>query len=199
MPGVNRKSKHPELFSCFVANCSSIDEVIPFLNGREHLFGALRQNTELRTSLALTQPQALLLEARAVRQSLQVAQHHSASQFSLSRATYLSRLAEMGSRVGLRIEVASQFDLATTFWSQGEALASVKILQHLRRRDDLKAQDILVEASEILADLVSSWASAILDLSNVKRAPKQPMQDSNLLTKLFRSISHLPTGNWTAT
>ena len=136
----------------------SIDEVIPFLNGREYLFGSVRRNNELRASLALTQPQAVLLEAKSVRQSLQVTQHHSASQFCLSRATYLSRLAEVGSQVGLRIEVASQFDLARTFWSQGEASASVRILQHLKRRDDLKAQDILVEASEILADLVSPLA-----------------------------------------
>ena len=138
----------------------SIEEVIPFLNGREYLFGTLRRNNELRASLALTQPQAALLEAKSVRQSLQVAQHHSASQYCLSRATYLSRLAETGSHIGLRIEIASQFDLAKTFWSQGEASASVRILQHLKRRDDLGAQDILIDASEILADLVSSFAGA---------------------------------------
>ena len=158
------KSKHAVLFRASWLILISIDEVISFLNGREYLFGAIRRNNELRTALALTQPQTLLLEARSVRQSLQVAQHHSASQFSLSRATYLSRLAEMGSNVGLRIEVASQLDLARTFWSQGEASASVKILQHLRHRDDLKAQDIPVDASEILADLVSPPVNAPLSV-----------------------------------
>jgi hypothetical protein len=105
--------------------------------------------------LALTKPQALLLEARTVRHSLQVAQHHLASQFSLSRATYLSSLSDEAVEMGLHIEAASQFDLASTFWEQGEASASVKILQRLRDRDDLKTQSIPIEMSDILADLVS--------------------------------------------
>jgi serine-protein kinase ATM len=107
----------------------------------------------------LTIPQALLLEARIVRQSLQISHHHSAAQFSLSKATYLSRLSEKASSIGLRLEAASQFELAKTFWSQGESSAAVKLMQRLRHSSDLKTQDVSVDLSEILADLVGnlSW------------------------------------------
>jgi ataxia telangiectasia mutated family protein len=133
----------------------SIDHIVPFLNGREYLFDTIRRNEEIRKALALTPPQSLLLEARVVRQSLQVARHHPVSQFSLSRATYLSQLAERAAKVGIQIEAAAQFDLARTFWDQGEMSAAVKIMQHIRDQHDLEKQDIPVDRSEILADLVS--------------------------------------------
>jgi hypothetical protein len=117
---------------------------------------------------------------------LQVSQHHSAPQLSLSKATYLSRLSEKAASVGLRLEAASQFELAKTFWSQGEPSAAVKLLQRLRESNDLKTQDVPVDLFEILTDLVGD-PSCISAYANHLRDPKLQMPGLN------RRTTSLPT------
>ncbi|ETN42278.1 uncharacterized protein HMPREF1541_04219 [Cyphellophora europaea CBS 101466] len=142
------------------------DVVSRFLNTREYVFGTISRSQHLRTAVGLTAPQALLLEARSVRQSLQLAQKHNSAQFSLSRATYFSDLSRTAEPLGVNIEVASHYDLARTLWAQEEASASVKILRGLSQSSDLDKQAIPVTLSEILADLGQKVTEARLEPPN---------------------------------
>lgn len=142
------------------------DAVSQFLSTREYLFGTIHRNHHLRAAIGLTSPQAVLFEARSVRSSLQLAQQHESSQFALSRATYFSGLSQVAEPLGVNIEVAAQYDLARTLWSQQETEASVKILRSLSKHPSLGKQDIPITLSEILADLGQKVTEARLEPPN---------------------------------
>lgn len=139
------------------------DQLSQLLEGREDIFRNIRRNPPIRRALKLTEPQALLLEAETVRQSLKLAQHHENSQFCLSRATYLVHLSRTASTLGISINGAAQYDLAKTLWSQNEAAASIRILRTLREQTDLSKQTIAVSAPDVLAELAHKVAEARLE------------------------------------
>ena len=102
-----------------------------------------------------------LFEVRVVRDSLNVAGSHDASQSSLNKAMYLTKLANLPSHAGLKLESIAQYDLAKILWGQGEMTASIQMLRQLRERDDLPQGAIVVSRSEILAELVSNFLSRL--------------------------------------
>jgi serine-protein kinase ATM len=141
----------------------NFETVSQFLNAREYILGCVSRSPQLRAAVSLTAPQVLLGEARVVRQSLLLAQQHDSHQFSLARATYFAKLSSAAERLGVTIDVSSQFDMAQTLWRQDERAAAVKILQDLRARKDLSTQDIPVARSEILAELGQQVSQARLE------------------------------------
>ena len=142
---------------------ADFDQLSHLLRGREEILHNIRCNAPIRRALKLTEPQALLLEAKTVRQSLKLAQHHENSQFCLSRATYLVHLSSTASTLGISIDGAAQYDLAKTLWSQNEAAASVRILRTLREQPDLSKQTIPVSTPDVLAELAQKVAEARLE------------------------------------
>jgi len=136
----------------------SFDNISPLLLGREAWWAALKRNKYLQDAFSLTPPQTLLLEIQAVRESLRMAQSHDVPQFCLNRAMYLSELSEAAATLGLKVDVAIQYDLAKTLWAQEEIAGSIRILHHLSDRQDLADQAIVISKAEILKELVSiAW------------------------------------------
>ncbi|KIV93243.1 hypothetical protein, variant [Exophiala mesophila] len=137
----------------------------PLLLGREATLGVLRQDSQLQLSTAMTVSQVLLQEIRTIRQSLDLASDDKASQaqFSLNRAMILSVLGHMAAEVGLKVDVAIQYDLARTLWSHDETSGAINILQSLKDRGDLSDQGILVTKAELLTDLGQKIAEARLE------------------------------------
>ncbi|OCT45322.1 Serine/threonine-protein kinase tel1 [Cladophialophora carrionii] len=139
------------------------DALSPLLAGREAAFAAVRRNERLQSSFLVSLHQALLLEFRVTRQSLEVASSYDEPQFCLNRAMYLSELNHLAQRVGLQVDVATNYDLARTLWEQEEASASIGILEDLRSRKDIAKQAIAVTRADILTDLGHKIAEARLE------------------------------------
>ncbi len=102
-----------------------------------------------------------LFEVKVVRDSLNVAGSHDASQSSLNKAMYLAKLSSLPSHSGLNLESIAQYDLAKILWGQGQMTASIQMLRQLRDRDGLPQGAIVVSRSEILAELVSKSLSKL--------------------------------------
>jgi len=139
------------------------DKLSPILLGREATFAALRRNHNLQVGLGLTFQQSLLQEIQVVRHSLHSVSNHNVLQFSLNRAMYLSKLNSLALDAGLNVEVAIQYDLATTLWAQDETSGSIGILQNLINRKDSKHQVLGVTMAQILTDLGHKVAEARLE------------------------------------
>ncbi|EXJ56061.1 hypothetical protein A1O7_08992 [Cladophialophora yegresii CBS 114405] len=139
------------------------DALSPVLAGREAAFAAVRRNQRLQSSFLVNIHQALLLEFRVTRQSLEVASSYDEPQFCLNRAMYLSELNHLAQRVDLQVDVATNYDLARTLWEQEEASASIGILEDLGSRKDIAKQAIAVTRADILTDLGHKIAEARLE------------------------------------
>jgi ataxia telangiectasia mutated family protein len=124
------------------------------LSWHEALFSSVRKNAVLKSSSRLSLDDSRLLEAKVIRQSLEVTRSHGISQASLKSAMNLSKLAEPCAALGLNIEGAAKFDLANVLWDQGEMTASIRMLQHLKGRNDLHNQAIPLSRPELLVTLV---------------------------------------------
>lgn len=168
---VLRTSNHTDFDQC-LDNLSQINVwgqkqdfelVARFLNAREYILNSISRSPQLKASMNLTNPQALLGEARVVRQSLHLAQEHESHQFSLARATYFSHLSKTADEIGIRVKIAAQYDLARTLAAQDERAAAVNILQALRSHSDRENQDFPVPMSEILAELGQRVTQARLE------------------------------------
>ncbi|KIW90931.1 uncharacterized protein Z519_08714 [Cladophialophora bantiana CBS 173.52] len=145
------------------AQLAEFNKLSPILAGREATFAAIRRNNHLRAAFALSLPQALLFEVQVTRQSLNMASSYEAPQFRLNRAMYLSQLTQLAENVGLKVDVAINYDLAKTLWAQEEVSASIGILQNLRERKDASQQAINVARADILTDLGHKIAEARLE------------------------------------
>ena len=126
------------------------------LSYREALFGILRKNDNLRENVHVSRQNGLLLEVRAILKSAAFSRRHGLKQRSLTAASYLSTLVPICEDVGMHIEAAAQWEMASTLWEQDEVVASTKMLQTLSARKDLSAQSIPVGRAGILAQLVGS-------------------------------------------
>lgn len=145
------------------ANAPRFQILSPVLAGRETAFSAIRRNNRLRSTFSLNLQQALLFEIRITRQSLDAASSYDIPQFSLNRAMYLSELNRIADSVGLKVDVATQYDLARTLWTQDESSTSIGILEDLRTRKDSPKQAITVTRADILTDLGYKIAEARLE------------------------------------
>jgi ataxia telangiectasia mutated family protein len=67
----------------------------------------------------------------------------------------LSKLVQPCSELGLRIENAAKYDMASVLWDQGEMTTSIRMLQNLNEQSDLQTQSLVVSQAEVLASLVS--------------------------------------------
>lgn len=76
---------------------------------------------------------------------------------------YLSDLNNLALDAGLNVEVAIQYDLATTLWAQDEASGSIGILQNLVSQKDGNHQILGVTMAQILTDLGHKVAEARLE------------------------------------
>jgi serine-protein kinase ATM len=123
----------------------------------------VRGNPRLQKNLSINLKQALLLEVQVVRQSLELAASHEAAQFCLNRAMYLTELNRLAQGVGLKVDVAANYDLARTLWAQKETSASIGILEDLRSQKDISKQAIAIARADILTDLGHEVADARLE------------------------------------
>ncbi|KAK5443270.1 Serine/threonine-protein kinase tel1 [Exophiala xenobiotica] len=166
------KSKRPEDLEAAWAAIEARDDKVklaeferlsPILVGREAAFGAIRRNPNLQATFSLGSKQALLNEIRAARRSLGMASNSDAHQFCLNRTLYLSELNHLALQSELKVDVAIQYDLARTLWSQGETSTSIGILQKLKDRNDAAKQAIVITRADILTDLGHKIAEARLE------------------------------------
>jgi ataxia telangiectasia mutated family protein len=77
-------------------------------------------------------------------------------QQSLTAATYLSQLVPVCAEIGVKVDAAAHFEVATTLWRNGEISTSVQMLQELCSRTDLLEQSVRVGRPGMLAQLVST-------------------------------------------
>jgi ataxia telangiectasia mutated family protein len=145
------------------ADTNRFERLSPILVGREAAFGAIRRNPNLQATFSLGSKQALLNEIRAARRSLVMASNFDAHQFCLNRTLYLSELNQLALQSELKVDVAIQYDLARTLWSQGETSTSIGILQKLKDRNDAAKQAIVITRADILTDLGHKIAEARLE------------------------------------
>ncbi|OGE53232.1 hypothetical protein PENARI_c008G12144 [Penicillium arizonense] len=141
----------------------SYHEVGEILSWHEALFSSVRKNDVLKSSSRLSLDDSRLLEAKVIRQSLEVTRSHGISQASLKSAMNLSKLAEPCAALGMNIEGAAKFDLANVLWDQGEMTASIRMLQHLKGQNDLHNQAIPLSRPELLVTLGHHVAEARLE------------------------------------
>jgi ataxia telangiectasia mutated family protein len=139
-------------------NQSSYHEVGEILSWHEALFSSVRKNDIIKSRAKLSLADSRLLEAKVIRQSLEITRTHGISQASLKSAMSLSKLAEPCAALGMNIDGAAKFDLANVLWDQGEMTASIRMLQQLKGQNDLHRQAIPLSRAELLVTLVS-WMS----------------------------------------
>ncbi|KAJ0425430.1 hypothetical protein BJY00DRAFT_308175 [Aspergillus carlsbadensis] len=142
---------------------TDVHEVSEILNAHETLFSSIKQKDYLKSSFNLGDYEAQLLEAKVIRQSLDIARNHGIAQASLKSAVYLSNLSDQCVSLGLNVEGAAKFDLANVLWDQGEMAPSIQILQQLRDRNDLHKQAIPISRAELLVTLGHHIAEARLE------------------------------------
>ncbi|KAI5205067.1 hypothetical protein E4T39_03208 [Aureobasidium subglaciale] len=130
---------------------------------RETLFSLLSQNKNLREALHVNIRDCRAIEARSVISSSQFARRNDLIQQSLTAATYLSQLVPTCQEVGVKMDAAAHFEVATTLWRQGEISTSVQMLQELCSRTDLLEQSIQVGRPGMLAQLGHEVADARLE------------------------------------
>ncbi|KIW21549.1 hypothetical protein PV08_02129 [Exophiala spinifera] len=165
-------ARRPEELDLVWARIESRDERVklveferlaPILDGREAAFAAMRRNVNLQSTFSMSPNQALRNEVRAARRSLELASKFDVPQFCLNRTLYLSELNQLAIQTGLEVDVAVQYDLARTLWSQDETAISIGILQKLKERDDTAKQAIPVTKAAILTELGHKIAEARLE------------------------------------
>lgn len=136
-------------------NQSSYHEVGEILSWHEALSSSIRKSDILKSRAKLSPEDSRLLEAKVIRQSLEVTRTHGISQASLKSAMSLSKLAEPCAALGMNIDAAAKFDLANVLWDQGEMTASIRMLQQLKGQNDIHKQAIPLSRAELLVTLVS--------------------------------------------
>ncbi|CAI7585737.1 unnamed protein product [Penicillium glandicola] len=141
----------------------SYHEVGEILSWHEALFSSVRKNDILKSRAELGLGHSRLLEAKVIRQSLEITRTHGISQASLKSAMNLSKLAEPCSALGINIDAAAKFDLANVLWDQGEMTASIRMLQQLKGQNDLHKQAIPLSRAELLVTLGHHVAEARLE------------------------------------
>ncbi|QQK44000.1 PIK-related kinase, FATC [Penicillium digitatum] len=141
----------------------SYHEVGEILSCHEALFSSLRKNDVLKSRAKLNLEDSRLLEAKVIRQSLEITRIHGISQVSLKSAMSLSKLAEPCAALGMNIDAAAKFDLANVLWDQGEMTASIRMLQQLKDQNDLHKQAIPLSRAELLVTLGHHVAEARLE------------------------------------
>ncbi|OJK01690.1 hypothetical protein ASPACDRAFT_1898851 [Aspergillus aculeatus ATCC 16872] len=142
---------------------TSAHEVGEILICHEALFSTIRQKDILKSAINLQDSDALLLEIKVLRQSLEVAQSHDISQASLKIAFCLQKLASQSALLGIDTEAAAKFDLANVLWDQGEMAASIRMLRQLKDRNDLHKQAVPISRAELLVTLGHRTAEARLE------------------------------------
>jgi ataxia telangiectasia mutated family protein len=123
------------------------------------LFSSVRKSDILKSQTQLSLEESRLLEAKVIRQSLEITRSHGISQASLKSAINLSKLAEPS--MGINIDGAAKFDLANVLWDQGEMTASIRMLQQLKGQHDIPKQTIPLSRAELLVTLVSHICSIL--------------------------------------
>ncbi|KAJ5563340.1 hypothetical protein N7535_008504 [Penicillium sp. DV-2018c] len=141
----------------------SYHEVGEILSWHEALSSSIRKRDIIRSNATLSLEDSRLLEARVIRQSLEITRTHGISQASLKSAMSLLKLAEPCAELGLNIDGAAKFDLANVLWDQGEMTASISMLQQLKDQNDLLKQAIPLSRAELLVTLGHHVAEARLE------------------------------------
>ncbi|CAG7979258.1 unnamed protein product [Penicillium salamii] len=139
----------------------SYHEVSEILSWHEALFSSIRKSDVLKSRTKLSLVDSRLLEAKAIRRSLEITRSHGNSQASLKSAINLSKMAEPSFE--LNIDGAAKFDLANVLWDQGEMTASIRMLQQLKGQYDLPNQAIPLSRAELLVTLGHHVAEARLE------------------------------------
>ncbi|KAJ5951989.1 uncharacterized protein N7479_010402 [Penicillium vulpinum] len=141
----------------------SYHEVGEILSWHEALFSSIRKSDILKSRAKLSLEDSRILEAKVIRQSLEITRTHGISQASLKSAMSLSKLAEPCAALGMNIDGAAKFDLANVLWDQGEMTASIRMLQQLKGQNDLHKQIIPLSRAELLVTLGHHVAEARLE------------------------------------
>ena len=97
------------------------------------------------------------MEVGALLSSSVIFRKHGALQESLASATYLSEIVEKCKAVGLNIDAAAQYEVASALWEQGEASISIRMRQELMEKVDFSGQSSSISISVLLAKLVSAF------------------------------------------
>ena len=89
---------------------------------------------------------------------------------------------------GLRVDAAVLFEGANVLWDQEELSASIRMLQDIQKGADLRAQDIKIGKSELLAKLVNSLRSSFSAIKAYTFVLRGTVSLKRALRSLMRSL-----------
>ncbi|ORY15344.1 hypothetical protein BCR34DRAFT_559064 [Clohesyomyces aquaticus] len=138
------------------------DDVRLLLSCRETLFSVLSMNSSLLNSLHARTGTIRHMEVEALVSSSAICRRQGALQQSLASVTYLSDIVQQCKSVGLDIEVAAQYEVASVLWEQGEAETSIRIRQHLIGTANFDSQTTDISLPVLYAKLGHHLAEARL-------------------------------------
>ena len=104
--------------------------------------------------MKVSEKDARIVETQAILASSGLNRRHGALQSCLNSATYLGQLVGSCAELGVRVDIATNFEASNVLWDQGEMASSIRMLQDIAGSANFKDQDIYVGKPQVLATLV---------------------------------------------
>ncbi|KAK5164179.1 hypothetical protein LTR04_001989 [Oleoguttula sp. CCFEE 6159] len=139
------------------------EDVRQILSSRETLFSSLSSNKQLQTLIHTGAKEARTIEIEALLASSSLSRQHRALQESLTTITYISDLGQVCNEVEMDVRAATQLEMASVMWDQGEMTTSIQMLQGLMYETGLEEQTIPVARSGLLVQLGHQMAEARME------------------------------------
>lgn len=136
------------------------------------MFGILRRNEALQKSVLMSPTDALLSEVKAIVSTCQALRGSGNGQATITKATYLSKLSDMCTGAGLKVDAVATLELATALWDQNEPELSVKMLKKLVQEQELEEQSVSVGLAGILAQAVRQASIPTVTLADSIAGPR---------------------------
>lgn len=164
-------------------NCIRYEDVKTIDSCRNTLFSTVSKSKDLRTLMKVSEKDARIVEVQALLASSGLNRRHGALQSSLKSATYLAQLVDSCAELGLRVDVAANFEASNVLWDQGEMISSIRMLQDIVSVDELRRQDIQVGKPKVLATLVSPSGRPVCTPADSNRVIESLKRGSKNRTK----------------
>lgn len=131
------------------------DDVRHVLSAREILFSSISRSDRLREANRISPAEAVSIEVRTLLRSSALYRMHDAPQEALAIVTHLSNMVKPCHDLGLRIGPVVTNEIAAVLWDQGEISSSFRMLQELRKSNNLDDATFPLGRAGLLARLVS--------------------------------------------
>lgn len=131
------------------------DIVRHILSAREILFSSISRNERLRDANRISPAEAESIEVKSLLKSSALYRTHNAPQEALAIVTHLSNMVKPCHDLGLRVGPVVTNEIAAVLWDQGEISSSFRMLQELRKNNNLDDSTFPLGRAGLLARLVS--------------------------------------------